>query len=94
MRQMTAMRQVHAQHLIAWLQQRKINRRVGLRTAMGLHIGMLRAKKLLSALSCQILHHVHILTTAIITLARVTLGIFIGQHTALRLHYGQAGKVL
>ena len=42
----------------------------------------------------QLLDHVHILATAVIALARVAFRVFVGQHTARRLHDRRTGIVL
>ena len=53
---------------------------------MGLDIGVIAAEELLRALDGQSLHHVHALTSAVIALAGITLGVFVGQHRAHRHH--------
>ena len=48
-REMSAMREVHAEHRVARLQQREIHAHVGLRARMRLHVGVLRAEQHLGA---------------------------------------------
>ena len=88
------MREAHAEHRVAGLQQRQIDRRIGLRSGMRLHIGIGGAKQLLCALDRQCLGNIHVLATAVVALARITLGILVGQHRTLRLEHARAGIVL
>ena len=51
---------------------------------MRLHIGRIGAKNLLDPVDGQLLDHIHMLTATVIALARVALGIFVGQLRTLR----------
>ena len=77
MRKMPAMRQRKAHDRISRLKKCKKHRQIGRGTAVRLYIGMLCAEKLFGTLPRDILHNVHILATAVITLAGKALGIFI-----------------
>ena len=81
-RQMAAVGEVHAQNGVAGLEQAKVDRQVGLCAGMGLHVGVLRAEQLAGALTGQVLHDVHVLAAAVVALAGVALGVFIGQMAA------------
>ena len=61
---------------------------------MRLHVGIIRAEQGLGALDGQHLGLIDIFTAAIIALAGVTLGVFVGQHRALGLQHSRAGVVL
>jgi len=49
---------------------------------------------LFGAVDGQLFDHINVLTAAVITLARVAFGVFVGQLGALGLHYLRAGVVL
>ena len=76
--QMAAFCQAHAHNRIAGLQQRKINGRIGLSTGMRLYIGVFGPEQFTGPFAGDILHHVHVLASAIVPFARVAFGIFIG----------------
>ena len=61
---------------------------------MRLNIGMLRAEEFLRAIAGKILYHIDILAAAIVTLARITLSIFIRQMRAHRRKHSVADKIL
>ena len=60
---------------------------------MRLHIGRVCAEQLFGPVDGQLLGHIHIFTTAVITLARVTFGVLVGELRALRLHHRRRGVV-
>ena len=78
MGQMAAVIQAHAKDGVARLKHGKIHRRVGLRTAVRLHIGMLCPEQLFGALDGQVFCDVHIFAAAVIPSGRITFGIFVG----------------
>jgi hypothetical protein len=65
-------------HGVTRLQQGQVDRFIGLCAGMGLDVGMVSAKDLLGAANGKSFDNVHIVAAAIITLAGITLGIFIG----------------
>ena len=85
-RQMTAVGQIHSHHRITRLEHGKIDRHIGLRAGMGLHIGVFRPEKRLGAFARQIFNDIDILAAAVIALSRISFGIFVGQ---VRAHCGQ-----
>ena len=87
-REVPAVRKVHAQHGIAHIQKRKVHGQVGLCARVGLHVGVLRAEQAAGALARDIFHFNHPGAAAIIAVAGVALGIFVRQHAA---HGGQHG---
>jgi hypothetical protein len=89
-REVSAMRKGHPHDRIARLEDRKIDRHVRLRTGVGLHVDMLRAKKPLRPLNRQTFDDIDILAPAVVTLARIALGIFVGHQAPLRSHDGGA----
>ncbi len=60
---------------------------------MRLHVGVGRTKQLLGAGNGQILSDVDKLAATVVTLAGVTFGVLVGQHTALGFHHPRAGVV-
>ena len=94
MRQVAAGGEAHAQHRVAWLQQRQEHRLVGLGAGMRLHIGEGAAEQLPGAVDRQVLRHVDVDTPAVVAAAGITLGIFVGQHRALRLQHGGGDNIL
>ena len=60
---------------------------------MRLHIDPIRTEQLLGPLDGQCLGHIHKLAATVVALARVALGVFVGQHASLRLHHADAGVV-
>ena len=79
MREVAAVGQVQSENSVARLQDGRIGLHVGLRSRMGLHIGVLCAKKLLGAVAGQVLDYISKLAPAVIALAWVAFGIFIGE---------------
>ena len=82
MRQVAAVRQIHAQHRVARLQRGHVNGNVGLRAGMRLHVGVLGAEQRLGAVDGQLLGEVHEFAAAVVALAGIALGVFIGEHRA------------
>ena len=80
MGQMAAVGQIHAQYGVAGLDERKVDRHVGLCAGVGLYVDMLRAKKLVGPVDGQVFHLIHALAAAVVALAGITLGVFVGQN--------------
>ena len=93
-RQVPAVRQIHAQHRVARLQRRHIDRNVCLRARMRLHVGVLGAKQRLGAIDRQLFGAVDEFAAAIIALARISFGVFIGEHRAHRFEHGFRNEIL
>ena len=91
---MAAVSQVHAEHRVAGLDKRKINRHVGLRARVRLYVGVLRAEELFRPLNGQIFHLVHALAAAIVALAGITLGVFIGENRSHGRHDSRRDQIL
>ncbi|MCY1434441.1 hypothetical protein D9M71_505020 [compost metagenome] len=91
--QVAAMGQAHAQQGVTGLQQREIDRSVGLGTGVRLDIGVTCTEQLLGAVDGQLLDHIDVLATAVVALARVAFGVLVGQLGALGLHHLRAGVV-
>ena len=88
------MGQVQAEDDVARIEHGEINRRVGLRPGVRLHVDVLGAEKLFRAVAGEVFSDIDELAAAVVALAGVALGILIGQHAAHALHDGGAGVVL
>ena len=87
-RQMPAGGEVEAHEGVAGLEQRQEHRLVHLAAGIRLHVGELCAEQLLRPLDRQRLGDVDELAAAVVALARIALGVFVGHHRALRLEHG------
>ena len=85
--QVAAGGQAHAEDGVARLQQRQEHRLVGLRAGVRLHVGEAAVEQLLGAVDGQLLGHVDVLAAAVVAPAGIALGVFVGQHRALRLQH-------
>ena len=94
MGQMSAMVQVHAHDGIPGLAYRELHRHIGLGPGMRLHIGVVTAEEFLGPVDGQILHHVHTVAAAIVSLAGIPFRVFVGQRTAHGGHHGLTHPVL
>ena len=88
------MGQAQAHDGVARVQQGEHGGSVGLGAGVRLDVGEFRAEEGLNTVDGQLLDHVHVLAPAVVTLAGVSLGVFVCQHRALRLHDGGRGKIL
>ena len=79
MGKMAAVREIHRQDLVARFNRGEIDRHVGLRAAVRLHVDVLGAEKFSGAIDRQLLDDVDILTTAIPAFPRITFGVLVGQ---------------
>ncbi len=59
-----------------------------------LDVGVLGAEQLLGPVDRQLLGHVDELAAAVVALARIPLGVLVGQHRALRLEHRHRDEVL
>ena len=84
--QVSAMVQIHSHDRVTRLADCKLYGHVGLCSGVGLYICIITAKQLLCSLDCKILYHIHAFASAIITLCRIPLCIFIGQYASHRCH--------
>ena len=92
-RQVAAVREVHAEHRVARLEQRHVHRHVRLRARVRLHVGVLGAEQRLGARDGGALDDVDELAAAVVAPARIAFGVLVGQHRAGRLEHGAADEV-
>ena len=93
-REMAAVREVHAHDGIAGLEQREKDRHVRLRAGVRLDVRVGRAEELLRAVDSELLDDVDELAAAVITLAGIALGVLVREHAALRLEHSLGDNVL
>jgi hypothetical protein len=91
--QVAAFGQAHAHDGVAGLQEGQEDGFIGRGTAVRLHVGAIGAEDLLDAVDGELLGDVHVLAAAVIALAGVAFGVFVGQLRALRGHDGGRGVV-
>ena len=91
--EMAAGGEIETHEGIAGLQQRQKHRLIHLAAGIGLHVGEAGAEQLLGALDRERLHHVHPFAAAVVAIARIAFGIFVGQHRALRFQHRAADDV-
>ncbi len=94
MGKMAAVRQIHAEHCIAMLNEREVDSHVRRGAGVWLHVGVLGAEKLLHTVLRQRLGDIDPFASTVISLAGISFGVFVGEHRALRLEHGLADEVL
>ncbi len=94
MGQVPAMVQVHAHNGVPGLTHSKLHGHIGLGSGMGLHIHILTAEKFPGPLYGKPLHLIHTFTAAVVSLSRITFGIFVGQRAPHGCHDRLADPVL
>src|SRR5579871_1091205 len=94
MGKMAASRQVQPQKGIARLHQGEKGRDIGGGPRMRLNVCETASEKLRNTLNRQIFGNVDVLAAAIIALARLAFGIFVGEDRALRLEHRGADIIL
>ena len=92
--QVSTMRQVHPQQLVARLQEREVRGHIGLRTAVWLNVCVIRPEQDLRTLASEILDDIHVLAATVVALARVALGVLVRQHRAHGLQNRTGDEVL
>ena len=91
--EMAAGGEIEAHEGIAGLQQRQKHRLVHLAAGVGLHVGKAGAEQFLGALDRQRLGDIDPFAAAVIALARIAFGVFVGHHRALRFQHRAADDV-
>ena len=93
-RQMAAVRQIHAEERVARLEEGGHRGEVRLRAGVRLHVRVLGAEELLRAIDRQLLHLVDDLAAAVVALARQSLGVLVRERRPHRLEHGRRDEVL
>ena len=92
--QMAAMVEAHPEQRVARGEQREIDGCVRLRAGVRLYVGVRGTEKRLRALDREFLGDVDELAATVVALARVALGVLVGEYRALRLQHPRARIVL
>ena len=92
--QMSAVAQVHAEDRVAQIQKTKIYRQIRLGAAVGLDVGVFGAEEPAGPVDGDLLHLIHIDASAVIALAGIAFGIFVGEDTAHGGHDRRGDDVL
>ena len=92
--EVAAFGQAHAHDRVAGLEQGEEHRLVGLRAGVRLDVGEAGVEQLLDPVDGQLLGHVDELAAAVVALARVALGVLVGELAALGRHHRGGGVVL
>ena len=92
-RQMPAVRKVHAQDRVAVLDRREIDGHVRLRAAVRLDVGMIGAEQFLRSIDCGLLDYVGPFTAAVVALAGIPFRVLVGKYGAHRFQHCFADKV-
>ena len=93
MGEVAAVGEVHAEYGRARLDDGEVGRHVGLGAGVGLHVGVAAAEEGFGALDGQVLGHVDVFAAAVVAVARIAFGVFVGQDAALRLAHGGRNEV-
>ena len=91
---MPALIKAHAHDRVAERDKRGVGGEVGVRTAVGLHVGESGAVELASAVARKVLHDVHLLAAAVVALAGIPFGVLVREHAAHCLHHGEGREIL
>ena len=81
-RQVAAVRQVHAEDGVARVENAEVGALIRLRTGVRLHVGILGSEQFLGAVARQVLDPVREFAAAVIALARIAFGVFVGEDGA------------
>ena len=79
---MTAVSQIHAHHGVTGIEEGEEHCQIGGGTGVGLYVGVLGTEQLLGALTGDVFHHVHGIAAAVVALARIALGVLVGEDGA------------
>ena len=93
-REVSAVCEVHAKDGVARLQEGEEYRHVRLCARVGLDVRPRRAEEFLCTVDGELLCDIDVLAAAVVALAGVALGVFVGEDAALCLHDGTADDVL
>ncbi len=85
--QVAAGRKVHAEDGVARFEEGHEHRLVGLRAGVRLDIGGIGAEQLFRPIDGQLLGHINMFAAAVIALARIALGVLVGQLRTLGFHH-------
>ena len=91
--QVSAVAEVHSKDLVIGFEKCGINSTVRLRSGMGLHIGELAVEKFTGSVDRELLYHICIFTSAVVSFVGVALCIFVRKDRSHRFHNRRNGEV-
>ncbi len=91
--EVSAMSQIEAHDGVAGLKNRRERCLIRLRTGVGLHVDVFSAKKFFRAVTGDFFDLIDVFTTAVIALAGITFGVFIGEDASRGFEDGFGRKV-
>ena len=92
--QVAAVVERHPHDRVAGLDHRHVGGVVGLGAGVGLDVRVLGAEELLGAVDRELLGDVDLLAAAVVALARIALGVLVGEHRSGGLEHGLGNEVL
>ena len=91
--EMAAVGEVHAEDGVAGLERGHIDGHVGLRAGVRLDVGVIGAEKFFGAIDGEMFGDVHEFAAAVIALAGIAFGVFVGEHRAHGFHDGFGDEI-
>ena len=91
--EVAAVVEVHREDCVTRFAYREVNAHICLRTAVGLDVCAFCSEKLACSLFCEFFDLIYYFAAAVVSLFRITFGIFVGKQRALSLHDCIARKV-
>ena len=94
MREVSALREIHAEERVARLEKGEEHRGIGRRTAVRLHVGVLGPEQLLESVDRQLFDLVHDVAATVVALTRQSFGVLVGERRADRFHDRRRHEIL
>ena len=91
--QVTAVCEVHGEEGVAWFQHGEVDGHVGLRTGVGLDVGVFGSEEAAGAIAGEVFDDVNVFASAIVTATGESFGVFVREDRAGRFHNGGAGVI-
>ncbi len=92
--EMATVVEAEAEHGVARLEQRLVDAHVGVGTRVRLHVRVVGAEQRLHPVDRELFDRVDDRVAAVVPLARIALGVLVGEHRAGRGHHRRRGEVL
>ncbi len=93
MGKVAALGQVHAEDLVARVDEGQVGGHVGLAAGVGLDVGVLGAEKLFGAFYREVFRLVDLGAAAVVAAAGIAFGVFVGEAGSLGFENGRGGEV-
>ena len=91
--EVAAVGEIQSQNGVAGLKHRSVGLHVGLRSGMGLHVGIFGAEELFGAVAGQVLDHVGEFAAAVVAFAGISFGVLVGEHRSHGFEHGFADEI-